>query len=119
MPDKYAAYTKETSALLAAILAAANGLGVRQELEQQWSRDGSDLAEQATQRVRRVTAKAWRFAGEMDEIAATFEATGKPGRFHQAAAHIYRRLVHFKGLEATLSLPATLTALDRRGGDSV
>jgi len=32
----YAAYTKGTTALLGAILSAAEGLGVRTELEQQW-----------------------------------------------------------------------------------
>ena len=95
----YAAYTKGTSALLCAILATAEELGVRQELEMQWSRNGSDFADQARQRVRRVTAKAWRFSGEMEEISATFEGAGLPAGFHSASAEIYRRLSHFKGTE--------------------
>lgn len=107
----YAAYTKGTSALLCAILGTAEGLGVREELEHQWSRDGSDFAEQATQRVRRATAKAWRFAGEMDEIAATFEQAGMPGGFHHAASEVYRRLADFKGLVVTPSLSEVLSAL--------
>lgn len=107
----YAAYSKGTTALLAAILAAADGWDVGLELAEQWSRDGSGLAEQAPRRVRAVSAMAWRFAGEMEEIADTFAAVGLPGGFHQAAATLYRRLAGFKDQEDTPSLAAVLAAL--------
>lgn len=107
----FAAYTKGTTALLCGILATAETLGVREELQHQWSRTGSDFAEQASQRVRRVTAKAWRFAGEMDEIASTFKEAGMPGEFHAAAADIYRRITHFKDAPTTPSLEDVLAAL--------
>ena len=107
----YAAYTKGSSALLCAILATAESLGVRADLEGQWSRGGSDFAEQTTKRVRRVTAKAWRFAGEMDEIAATFEQAGLPGGFHASAAEIYQRMAGFKDSKSTPDLEDVLTAL--------
>jgi hypothetical protein len=61
-----------------------------------------------------VTAKAWRFAGEMDEVAATFAEAGMPDGFHRAAADIYRRLADFKGRTAPPALAEVLTAL--RGG---
>ena len=109
----YAANTKGTTALLCAILAAAEELGVREELEGQWSRHGSEFAEQAKNRVRGVTAKAWRFAGEMEEIAATFKEAGVPGDFHGAAEDIYRRIAHFKGTAETPSLEEVLEALIR------
>ena len=35
--------------------------------------------------------KGWRWVGEMEEIAATFEANGLPGGFHHAAAEVFRR----------------------------
>src|SRR5579859_7578142 len=54
----FAAYSKGTTALLSAILAASEALDVRAELEQQWSRDGSNFAEEASRRVTQVTAKA-------------------------------------------------------------
>jgi len=38
---------------------------VRQELYQHWTHEEEGFAEHISQRVRRVTAKAWRFAGEM------------------------------------------------------
>jgi 3-hydroxyisobutyrate dehydrogenase-like beta-hydroxyacid dehydrogenase len=109
----YAAYTKGTTALLAAILATAEELDVREALEKEWSRDGSDFAGQTAERVRRVTAKAWRFAGEMEEIAETFESVGLPGGFHLAAADIYQRLAHFKTAAETPELEDVLSALQK------
>jgi hypothetical protein len=58
-----------------------------------------------------VTAKAWRFAGEMDEIAATFEQAGLPGGFHATAAEIYRRMAGFKDYTSTPELEEVLRAL--------
>jgi 3-hydroxyisobutyrate dehydrogenase-like beta-hydroxyacid dehydrogenase len=92
----FAANSKGTTALLSAIMAAADRLGIRQELENQWSRHGSDFAQSATHRIRKASAKGWRFAGEMDEIASTFTAVGLPEGFHFAAADIYRRMACFK-----------------------
>ncbi|MCB9136409.1 MAG: DUF1932 domain-containing protein [Anaerolineales bacterium] len=107
----FAAYTKGTTALLSAILATAESLGVREALFEQWNREGGDFAGQTVQRARRVTAKAWRFEGEMEEIAATFQAAGLPGGFHEAAAEVYRRLAKFKGAETVPSLEEVLRAL--------
>ena len=109
----YAAYTKGTMALQFAILAAADELGIRKELEGQWSQRESDLAEQTKNKVRRAAAKAWRYVGEMNEIAATFKEAGIPEDFHSAAAEIYRRIAHFKGAAETPSLEEVLEALIR------
>jgi 3-hydroxyisobutyrate dehydrogenase-like beta-hydroxyacid dehydrogenase len=109
----YAAYTKGTAALVGAILAVAEHEGVREMLQREWSHSIPELADEAVKRVRRTTAKAWRFEGEMRQIAATFTAAGLPDGFHQAAAIVYARQSHFKDygklpsirevLEATLS----------------
>jgi 3-hydroxyisobutyrate dehydrogenase-like beta-hydroxyacid dehydrogenase len=107
----YAAYTKGTTALLCAILATAEHLGVREALEQQWNQDQPGSAQRNSERVRQVTAKAWRFAGEMEEIAATFREAGIPGEFHDAAATIYRRLAQFKDSPAPPALDEVLDAL--------
>lgn len=109
----YAAYTKGTTALLAAILATADSLGVRADLAAAWERDRPGFAAQTETQVREVTAKAWRFAGEMEEIAATFAAAGLPGGFHLAAADLYTRLAGFKDAPATPPLDAVLDALRR------
>lgn len=93
----YAAYSKGTTALLAGILATAGSLGVRENLYQQWDMDEADFSEQVNQRVTRVHAKAWRFEGEMHEIASTFQEAGLPNGFHESAAEIYRRMAAAKG----------------------
>lgn len=111
----YAAYSKGSTALLCAILATAEGLDVRAELEAQWSLYDPDFATQAHNSARRVTAKAWRFAGEMDEIAATFEAANLPGDFHLAAGDIYRRMAHFKDDVDLPTLEIVLDALRKVG----
>ena len=48
--------------------------------------------------------KAWRFAGEMDEIADAFAAAGVPDGFHRGAADVYRRLDRFKDASELPSL---------------
>lgn len=107
----YAAYSKGTTALFAAILATAESLGVRDELYQQWDMDEADFSERVNHRVTRVTAKAWRFEGEMHEIASTFQEVGIPSGFHQSAAEIYRRITAARGESDALSLTEILDAL--------
>jgi hypothetical protein len=58
-----------------------------------------------------VTARAWRFAGEMDEIASTFESAGLPDGFHAAAGDIYRKLSGFKDAGKLPELDEVLLAL--------
>jgi 3-hydroxyisobutyrate dehydrogenase-like beta-hydroxyacid dehydrogenase len=112
----YAAHSKGTTALLCAALAAAERLGVRHELQERWAHDGREGAGQkADQRLRRVPDKAWRFVGEMEEIAATFHAAGLPQGFHVAAADVYRRLGRFKEAPAAPALEDVLAALLQSG----
>lgn len=107
----YAAYTKGTTALLCAVLGAAEQLGVREALYSQWAQENAASPEQNAQRVRTVTAKAWRFAGEMEEIARTFASAGMPGSFHLAAEEIYSRVAGFKEANETPELEEVLKVL--------
>jgi 3-hydroxyisobutyrate dehydrogenase-like beta-hydroxyacid dehydrogenase len=93
----YAAHAKGMAALRAAVLGAAQELGVLGDLERQWSRSGPPFA-QAVASIQHTAPKAWRFVAEMEEIAATFESVGIPGDFHRAAREIYARLAPFKGV---------------------
>lgn len=104
----YAANTKGTSALLAAILALAEREGVREALERQW---GEGMTGTAHRRAAESARKAWRFEGEMREIAATFTESGLPGGFHEAAAQIYERLALFKESAEPPDLADVLAAL--------
>ena len=92
----YAAYSKGTTALLAAILATAESLGVREKLYQQWDMDDPSFSEDVNRRVMGATTKAWRFEGEMHEIASTFQGAGLPNGFHEAAADVFHRMAHLK-----------------------
>ena len=92
----FAAKTKGTTALLAAVLGAAEQMGVRQALETQWDRYNPGESEQTHTRLRTVARKAWRFTGEMQEIASTFEAAGLPPDFHHGAGAVYARQARFK-----------------------
>jgi 3-hydroxyisobutyrate dehydrogenase-like beta-hydroxyacid dehydrogenase len=92
----YAAWTKGSAALLTAIRALAETEGVTDALLEEWSISQQGLAGRSEAAARNNAFKAWRFAGEMREIAATFEAVGLPGGFHRAAADIYQRLEAYK-----------------------
>ncbi|MDX1378872.1 MAG: DUF1932 domain-containing protein, partial [Anaerolineales bacterium] len=107
----FAAYSKGTTALLTAILAAAETFGVRDALYQQWANDDAEFVKQAEGRAMRVTAKAWRFEGEMHEIASTFKEAGLPAGFHEAAAEVYHRLADFKDSGQLPALDEVLTTL--------
>lgn len=107
----YAAYSKGTTALLAAITAAAEALGVRETLHEQWDMDDPSFSERASRRTARVTAKAWRFEGEMHEIASTFQEAGIPNGFHEAAAEIYHRMAGFKDSKGTPPIQDVIKSL--------
>lgn len=109
----FAAWTKGSTALLCAVLGTAEALGVWEELERQWERYWPGFAGQSVERARGVTAKAWRFAGEMEEISATFAEAGLPGGFHAAAADLYRRIAQFKDAAEVPALEEVLAALIR------
>ena len=107
----FAAQTKGTTALLSAVQATAAALGVRGELDREWSLRQPDAALSRERQVRAVTEKAWRFTGEMQEIAATFEGAGLPPGFHLAAHEVYARMAGFKDADPVPSLDEVLAAL--------
>ncbi len=107
----YASFTKGSTALLCATMAAAQGLGVFEALKEQWQRDGSRLDESAPRRATGVSAKAWRFMGEMEEIADTFTSVNVPEGFHRAAAEIYRRMAILKDETDSVTLQHVVDAL--------
>ena len=86
----YAAWSKGTAALLLAIREVARVNGVWDDLQAEWSESAPDLAPRLEAAERSAAAKEWRWIGEMEEIADTFEASGAPDGFHRAAAEVYR-----------------------------
>jgi 3-hydroxyisobutyrate dehydrogenase-like beta-hydroxyacid dehydrogenase len=87
----YAAWTKGTAALVLAARETARAEGVEEALVGEWARSLPELPGRHARAERSARAKGWRWAAEMEEIAATFAAAGQPDGFHRAAAEIYRR----------------------------
>jgi 3-hydroxyisobutyrate dehydrogenase-like beta-hydroxyacid dehydrogenase len=110
----YAANTKGTVALLAAIVATAETLGVREALFERWKHDDAALPGTVEKRIQANAPKAWRFVGEMEEISRTFREAGSPGEFHEGAADIYTRLAGFKDARTPPTLEELLAALTIR-----
>ena len=81
----YAAWTKGSAALLLAIRDVARAYGVLDALEEEWRGSTPELLERLPGAERSAAAKGWRWAGEMEEVAATFAAAGSPDGFHRAA----------------------------------
>jgi 3-hydroxyisobutyrate dehydrogenase-like beta-hydroxyacid dehydrogenase len=88
----YAAWTKGTAALLLAIRALARAEGIEEPLLDEWHESIPELPERSVRAALAADSKGWRWVGEMEEIARTFEAAGLPGGFHEAAAEVYRRV---------------------------
>jgi 3-hydroxyisobutyrate dehydrogenase-like beta-hydroxyacid dehydrogenase len=87
----YAAWTKGSAALLLAVRDLARAEGIEETLLEEWALSIPELPERSERAARSAEKKGWRWVGEMEEIAATFEAAGLPGGFHQAAAEVFRR----------------------------
>jgi hypothetical protein len=111
----YAAWTKGTSALLLAVGALATSEGVMDELLNEWDLSIPGLSEQLEDVSGRIGTKAWRFVGEMEEIARSHGEAGLPTGFHLAAADVFSRLADLKD-RPTGQPPADMLdiLLDRR-----
>jgi 3-hydroxyisobutyrate dehydrogenase-like beta-hydroxyacid dehydrogenase len=92
----YAAWTKGTDAMLLAIRAYAAHEGVNDALLEEWRISQPQLEKRCERAAAVATPKAWRYVGEMEEIAEAFENAGLPGGFHRAAAELCQRLEPFK-----------------------
>ncbi len=92
----FAGWNKGSQALLAAIRAFAMAEGVDAALLGEWKISRPDLPAQSERAFSDNAGKAWRFVGEMDEIARSLAQANLPAGFHQAAGEIYRRLADYK-----------------------
>ena len=96
----YAAWTKGTTALILAARALASAEGVEDELLREWEQSQPMLPARSESAARSAGHKGWRWAGEMEEIAASMAAAGLPEGFHQAAAEVFRRSPRAAGADA-------------------
>ena len=99
----FASWSKGSAALLLATCALAEAEGATEGLRHAWAKLSPGLAERAEATAAGTSTKAWRFSGEMREIAASFAAAGLPHDFHRGAAVIYDTMADFKARGATLA----------------
>lgn len=108
----YAAWTKCTDILVLAIRAFAAREGIDRALLEEWAISQPALEKKSERAAAVAAPKAWRFVGEMREIAEAFVAAGLPGGFHLAAAELCERLAGFKDqTEPALTVAEVLRAL--------
>lgn len=86
----YAALTKGLTALATESLTAAKVLGLDEALRTELELSQRTLLGMIERQVTGMPPKAYRWVGEMEEIAATFEDAGLTPRILQGAADIYR-----------------------------
>lgn len=106
----YAAWTKGSAALLSTIVAGAAAMGVGDDLRREWDLSQPGLNGRVDRMVAGVGPKAWRFAGEMEEIASSFAAVGMPAGFWSAAGEVYERLAPLRET-GTPTIDALITLL--------
>lgn len=88
----FALQSKAMPTIWLAIAQAAEAYDVLGPVRDVLAEDGVDLDAHTAQIERRARAKAWRWAGEMDEAAAALDAVGLPDGWSRAAAEMYRRM---------------------------
>jgi 3-hydroxyisobutyrate dehydrogenase-like beta-hydroxyacid dehydrogenase len=95
----YAGWTKASAALLMTARALARAKGVEQALLDEWAISIPDLGARSDAAATANASKAWRFVGEMHEIADSMASANLPEGFHRGAAELYERLADFKDQE--------------------
>jgi 3-hydroxyisobutyrate dehydrogenase-like beta-hydroxyacid dehydrogenase len=86
----YAALTKGLTALATELLVAAEAMGLGEALRAEHGEGQQDLLRHFERSLPGMPPKAYRWVGEMEEIAQTFEDLGMTPRMLLGAADIYR-----------------------------
>ena len=110
----YAAYAKGSIALILGVRALAESNGVSTALLDEWDISQPGLVRRSESGATATSLKAWRFVGEMHEIASTFSAANLPSGFHEAAAELYGRMAGFKDTPGGADADTVLRAILRR-----
>ncbi|MCY3905521.1 MAG: DUF1932 domain-containing protein [Caldilineaceae bacterium] len=86
----YAGLTKGLTALCTELLVAAEALGVRRALLEEYRTSQAAMLQRMEGGLPGMPPKSRRWVGEMEEIAATMDSVGLTPKFHEAAAEMYR-----------------------------
>ena len=86
----YAGLTKGFTALCMELVVAAEALGVREALFEEYRMSQEAMLKRMEGGLPGMPSKSRRWVGEMEEIAATMAGVGLTPKFHEGAADIYR-----------------------------
>jgi 3-hydroxyisobutyrate dehydrogenase-like beta-hydroxyacid dehydrogenase len=86
----YPAWTKGSQALWITLLTAAEAIGLSKELKEEFLFSQPSAYKKMEKQLPRMSVKARRWVGEMDEIASTFEQLGLSPYFHKGASEVFR-----------------------------
>lgn len=112
----YASWTKIGAALQLAIRSLAENEGVDAALVDEWNISQPGMVDRSAMVAAGVGPKAWRFTGEMNQIADAFATNELPSGFAEAANEIYERLAGFKGVDRP-PLDDVINAINTRSND--
>lgn len=96
----YAGWTKGSAALLMTQFALAKKLNVESALLEEWELSQPALTAKLDSGCAGMAPKAWRFTGEMHEIADSLEDAGLSRFWFDGAADVYERLSGLKNKPA-------------------
>ena len=86
----YGALTKGIAAIATELLVAAQRMGLYQALIDELAGGQATLLRRIERTLLTMPTRSRRWVGEMEEIAATFDAVGLTPRIYQGAADMYR-----------------------------
>lgn len=110
----YAGFTKGIRGLVLDVAAFAEAEGVSEPLWQEFSESQPTFEPLATGAATGAVPKAWRFGGEMREIAAAYRDAELPDGFWIGAAEVYAALAGFKNADPPPDIAEVVAKL--RGG---
>jgi len=96
MKMAYAAWTKGSAALLLSVYALAEHHELGESLKKEWSLSQPGLEKKLQGVALGNAPKAWRFVGEMQQIASTLAEAGQHSGAFDSAADIYQAMSEFK-----------------------
>ena len=119
----YAGLTKGTFALHYALLITAARLGMLEDLLAEFENSQPVVLDAMLKTLPRLPAKAWRWEGEMHQIADTLATACMPAEFHRAAADVYHAISKTslghetpETIDKDRTLRATIQALSKECG---
>ena len=112
LPEDFGFFAERFRTTIQPALAAREG--VDEALLQEWAISQPALESRSVQAAAIAVPKAWRYVGEMKEIAAALAKAGLPTGFHLGAAELYEKLTGFKDMtNPPPTIPAVVNTLNR------